>query len=158
VDEICDHLLQRAVAETVADDIAVLAVSVPVRPDERLEMRLPASPGSLSTMRRGLQAWLRHAGVSAPTVYDVMVAVGEAAANAIEHAYGPTDAEFSLEAELDGGELVVAVRDTGSWRTPRGTHRGRGLAMMKDLMDDVQVESDAHGTVVTMRRRVEAEP
>ena len=44
------------------------------RCEQRLEMRLPASPGSLSTMRRGLQAWLRHAGVSAPTVYDVMVA------------------------------------------------------------------------------------
>jgi serine phosphatase RsbU (regulator of sigma subunit)/anti-sigma regulatory factor (Ser/Thr protein kinase)/putative methionine-R-sulfoxide reductase with GAF domain len=155
VDEICDHLLQRAVAETVADDIAVLAVSVPVRPDERLELRLPARPGSLATMRRGLQAWLGHAGVSGPTVYDVMVAVGEAAANAIEHAYGPTDAEFSVDAWLEEGELSVVVRDAGRWRTQRGTHRGRGLAMMRDLMDDVQVESGEDGTAVTMRLRVE---
>ncbi len=42
--------------------------------------------------------------------------------NAIEHAYGPGDAEFELEARAVGaGELIVTVRDFGALaRAARG--------------------------------------
>jgi anti-sigma regulatory factor (Ser/Thr protein kinase) len=40
------------------------------------------------------------------------------------------------------------VRDTGSWRDKRGEHRGRGLTIIEDLMDDVAVESADGGTLV----------
>ena len=55
-----------------------------------------------------------------------------------------------------GGELVATVRDSGSWRDKRGEHRGRGLNIIEELMDEVQVAADADGTVVTMRRRLAA--
>ena len=37
------------------------------------------------------------------------------------------------------GELVATVRDSGSWRDKRGEHRGRGLNIIEQLMDEVQV-------------------
>jgi anti-sigma regulatory factor (Ser/Thr protein kinase) len=52
---------------------------------------------------------------------------------------------------------VVRVRDRGSWRDPgpddaaRG--RGRGLFLVRELTDAMDIEKDG-GTTVTMRRRV----
>ncbi|MEA2473487.1 MAG: hypothetical protein QOE06_1402 [Thermoleophilaceae bacterium] len=153
-DELCDGLLAAAGAGTVADDVAVLAVRIPAEAAKRLELHLAADPGSLAVMRRALGDWLRRIGMDEASAYDVMVAVGEAAANAIEHAYGPSEAHFRLEATVEDGSLVVSVMDEGRWRPARGSHRGRGLAMMEELMDDVQVDSTDRGTAITMRRRI----
>jgi anti-sigma regulatory factor (Ser/Thr protein kinase) len=139
----------------IADDVAMIVVRLPAQVAERLELRLAAEPGSLAVMRRAFQDWLPKLGLDDAAAYDVLVAAGEAAANAVEHAYGPSEAEFGVTAQVEAGELVVAIHDEGRWRPARGSHRGRGLAMMKDLMDDVQVHSDDSGTVIRMRRRLE---
>ncbi|HKP92073.1 MAG TPA: SpoIIE family protein phosphatase [Thermoleophilaceae bacterium] len=134
------------------DDVAVLVVR---RTDaDRLELQVAAVPDSLSAMRRSLRSWLLASGADEDTAYDVLLAVGEAAANAVEHAYGPVDREFAVTAEREGDDGVFTVADRGRWRPPRGNNRGRGLALMRDLMDDVQVDSDGEGTVVTLRRRL----
>ena len=43
---------------------------------------------------------------------------------------------FEVEAEHAEGVITFVIRDRGQWRAPRGTHRGRGLAMMRALMED----------------------
>ena len=53
--------------------------------------------------------------------------------------------------------MVVRVRDYGSWRAPRGQHRGRGLKLIDALMEDVRIERGEQGTVVMMRRRIGSE-
>jgi anti-sigma regulatory factor (Ser/Thr protein kinase) len=134
------------------DDVAVLVAR---RTDsERLELRVAAVPDSLASMRRSLRTWLLGVGADEELTYDVLVAVGEAAANAVEHAYGPVDNEFVLAAETDGDDAVFTVVDRGRWRATRGSNRGRGLSLMRELMDDVQVDSGERGTVVTLRRRL----
>ncbi|HEX8645894.1 MAG TPA: SpoIIE family protein phosphatase [Thermoleophilaceae bacterium] len=155
-EEACDRLVAAADAESVADDVAVLAIRLPSAAAERLDLHLPAQPGALATMRRAFQDWLRGREVEERIGYDVLVALGEAAANAVEHAYGPSEAYFRVSAEIDTGDVVVTVRDEGQWREARGSHRGRGLSMMRDLMDDVKVESDEDGTKVVMRRTLGA--
>ena len=135
-----------------ADDVAALAVRLSGVNPEYVELRLPAVPDSLSPMRAALREWLAAAGAAEGDAYDVLIAVGEAAANAVEHAYGPVDAEFEVEGRVTNGDLVLAVRDRGKWRDPRGQHRGRGLLLMNELMDDVQIERDEQGTAVQMRR------
>jgi anti-sigma regulatory factor (Ser/Thr protein kinase) len=82
--------------------------------------------------------------------------VTEAAANAVEHAYGPGDASFDVEAVMsDEGEVCVVVRDEGRWRPPRGHNRGRGTLLMQELMDHFEVTTGDEGTEVRMRRRLE---
>ena len=44
------------------------------------------------------------------------------------------------------------MRDGGRWRAPRGTHRGRGLPLMRALMETVDVQHTDDGTVVVLER------
>ena len=152
---LCEQLV--APLHATPDDVAVLAVRRALAPPERLELRVAADPGSLSGMRRSLRGWLAAAGADEDLVYDVLVAVGEAAANAVEHAYGPIDAAFDVSAEIDAGVLHMVVRDKGRWRPSRGSNRGRGLALMRELMDEVDVTLGESGTAVELWRRLRGE-
>jgi anti-sigma regulatory factor (Ser/Thr protein kinase) len=139
-----------------ADDVALLAVRPRPVPMDQFNLSLPAEPGSLVVLRRRLGRFLHAAGASEHEAYEVTLTVCEAAGNAIEHAYGPGDATFQVEAAFKGDELVATVRDNGSWRERRSEHHGRGLAIIEGLMDDVEVASQDRGTVVRMRRQFAA--
>ena len=56
------------------------------------------------------------------------------------------------------GAIVVTVSDHGRWRDPRPSSRGRGLPLMRALMESVEVDPGAHGTTVTLRRSVSDQP
>jgi serine phosphatase RsbU (regulator of sigma subunit)/anti-sigma regulatory factor (Ser/Thr protein kinase) len=154
------ELVERLVAALVpggggSDDVALLALGLTPASKDRLELRLPAEPPVLSSLRHTLRQWLEGLGGGEAAVYDVLVAVTEAAANAVEHAYGPIDATFDVEAEaLPDGEVCVVVRDQGRWRPPRGHNRGRGTLLMQELMDHFEVTTSEEGTEVRMRRRL----
>jgi serine phosphatase RsbU (regulator of sigma subunit)/anti-sigma regulatory factor (Ser/Thr protein kinase) len=158
--------LRRAVAqltqalladEVVRDDVCVLMLSWPGRPFER---QLWADLGALSSVRHELSTWLHRAGADDETAYDVMLATSEAVANAAEHGSGSRSTEqVSVRAELEqrpdeADELVITVSDHGRWRSTVSSHeRGRGLLIMRALMDQVLVE-ESTGTTVVLRRRL----
>jgi len=48
----------------------------------------------------------------------------------------------------------VEVRDSGTWRREREDDHGRGLELMRTLMDAVVIEPGAEGTTVSLRRRL----
>jgi len=163
LEQLCDEVLER-VLEGVepSDDVALLAVRPdPVRAD-RLDMTLPAEPEMLARLRRRLGRFLHAAGASEDESYEITLTISEAAGNAIEHAYGPGDASFRVQAVVEDSELVVVVRDSGRWRArpgrggPEGAARGRGLSIIEGLMDQVEVVREEHGTTVRMRRRLGA--
>jgi len=140
-----------------ADDIAVLTLR-PMQVDpSAFRTSLRAEPSELSRLRRMLMRWLRATQASAQEIYDITIACGEASANAIEHAYGARPASFEVEGTLDGNCVTVRVRDYGSWRAPRGKHRGRGLKLIDALMEDVRISRMEDGTEVMMRRRIGSE-
>jgi anti-sigma regulatory factor (Ser/Thr protein kinase) len=103
-----------------------------------------------------LGRWLRDADASSTEIEEITLACSEACANAIEHAYAPGPAALQVTASVSKGETVICVRDFGSWREARGSHRGRGLVLMKGLMDSVDVDSGDDGTTVRLARRLEA--
>ncbi len=108
------------------------------REPTRSRSRLPAEPESLAGLRRRLGRFLHAAGAAEAEAYEITLTVCEAAGNAIEHAYGPGDADLRRRGRAStGGELVATVRDRGTWRERRGAHRGRGLKIIEGLMDDV---------------------
>ena len=150
-DHIADHVLGRA---ELSDDVALLAFQVLPVHGQPLHLRVPAHPQTLSDVRRSLRRWLEHAGATDEETHSVILATGEACANSIEHAYGPGEAELEIEARLGSGEVIVSVRDFGQWRTPRGEHRGRGLAIIRKTMDEVVMTHGDDGTVVQMSRRL----
>jgi anti-sigma regulatory factor (Ser/Thr protein kinase) len=149
-DRVCDHILAEILPEDPADDTALLVLQSTARPVDRLRLRPPAEPHALASVRESLRQWLDDLGLRKQEAYDVLVASGEACANAIEHAYGPGEASFEIDAWVENGEVAISVRDFGSWREPRGHERGRGIDLMKQLMDHAEVRRDAEGTTVRL--------
>ena len=87
-------------------------------------------------------------------VFDLTVAVSEAAANAIEHPLDPAEPVIFVSASLDDDAVCVTVRDTGRWRPSTGAgYRGRGLALIGALSELSVTRSD-EGTSVTLRRPI----
>jgi PAS domain S-box-containing protein len=153
--DLCDDLLARVLGDgDPRDDVALLAVRPLPAAGKQVTVTLPAEPGSLARLRRRLNRFLHATGASELEHYEMTLTICEAAGNAIEHAYGPGDETFEVDVTFEDGVLTAKVSDSGSWREKRGEHRGRGLSIIEDLMDEVNVERDDSGTHVTMRRRL----
>jgi anti-anti-sigma factor len=160
--------LAAAVAEGVRrpqgrpDDVAVLVAHRPGTAQEPFRLDLLAVPSALPGVRRRLGAWLAGLGMSEQDRVGVMVAAGEACANAAEHAYrGAAPGPMSVAAHVDvDGVLTVSVRDEGTWRPPDRDpgDRGRGLLIMRQLVDGVVLEEAERGTTVTLSLRLRRSP
>jgi anti-sigma regulatory factor (Ser/Thr protein kinase) len=157
-EEVCDHVLESLMgAAPSGDDVALIVLRRVPWPAQDLDIIAPARPAELSALRSAVRGWLSAAGAGAEEVSDVTLACGEALANAAEHAYrGGQTGRLRLRMRLDGDDgIVVTVRDDGSWRTSEPVpDRGRGLALMRMLMDSVEVERGDDGTEVVMRRTI----
>jgi PAS domain S-box-containing protein len=151
-ERLCDHLLATLVPPGGAtDDVALLTLrNLPV-PDHFVA-DFPAEPESLAPMRSMLRRWLSHAGAGELEIAEITTACGEAATNAIEHAGMSGDGRFEVSVNRSGGAVEIAVRDQGSWREQRPGDHGRGLDLMRTLMDTVAVEPSPEGTTVSLRR------
>jgi serine phosphatase RsbU (regulator of sigma subunit)/anti-sigma regulatory factor (Ser/Thr protein kinase) len=137
----------------IADDIAVL-VAETVGLNELLEVEVPAAPAQLATARHLIRRWVEANHGTDDDCAAFAIAVTEACANSIEHAYGPGDATIELRASLVDGLAAVTIRDHGGWREPRGGNRGRGILIMREFMDEVSIERTGQGTTVDLRRRL----
>jgi anti-anti-sigma factor len=153
-DALCAYIAEHALGEGLPDDVALLAFHVLPLRGERLQLRVPARPEALADVRRSLGRWLDEQGAGAEEAFSLVLATGEACANSIEHAYGPVDADLEVAAVLEDGSVKISVRDFGRWRPPRGENRGRGLLLMRELMDDVAVSREDEGTTVQLSRRL----
>jgi anti-sigma regulatory factor (Ser/Thr protein kinase) len=154
---LCDHIVSSLLAERLAtDDIAVLTVRTEPLSPERLHLDLPANPKALGTLRRTVGRWLEPLGASDVESNDIQVSCHEACSNAMEHGYRFREATVDVNAEFDGSEVVVTVADSGGWREQRDDDRGRGLDLIRALMDSVEVEPGPEGTIVRMRKRLAA--
>ncbi|HYY21954.1 MAG TPA: SpoIIE family protein phosphatase [Thermoleophilaceae bacterium] len=149
---LCDHLLRSMVpGHGAPDDVALLALQNTPMAD-RFTIALPAEPEALASMRALLRRWLRAAEGTEQEVAEIITACGEAATNAIEHAAAPGSRPFEVKGLVNGREVEITVRDHGAWRVPRDGDQGRGLALMRALMDAVEVTPSPEGTIVRLRR------
>ena len=152
-DELCGALLTAGFRDVPPrDDVALLAVRLEPVPVDRMELSFRAEPESLAPMRRALGRWLRAAGASDAETYETLVAAGEACANAVAHAYPAGEASYLVEARRLDGVIDIQVRDFGSWRPPRAGSQGRGLGLIEELMDEVEIDRGTAGTTLRMRR------
>jgi PAS domain S-box-containing protein len=148
--QLCDLVLAELVPDIGApDDVALLTLrTIPMA--DRFLVELPTEPEALASMRALLRRWLRDVEGSEQEIAEVITACGEAATNAIEHAGAGTP--FEISGNIDGRSVEIEVRDFGAWRPAREGDRGRGLSLMRALMDTVDVASGSEGTAVRMQR------
>lgn len=155
LDDLADQIMtQLTPSYGYQDDVALMLYRQPAP----LEIEFAADAGELAATRTALRGWLRLAGVAPEQTLDVLIAVGEALANAIEHGHRDRPGgAVSLRATVLADRIHVAIADTGVWKPPKvdpAAHRGRGIALMRALMQDVSIEPGEHGTTINMHARI----
>ncbi|MGW4497238.1 SpoIIE family protein phosphatase [Micromonospora sp. NPDC004336] len=153
VADLVDAVVAGVAGRPLRDDVAVLALEAAEL--NRFALRLPADPTRLSVLRKRLEGFLVAHSVNETDLFDLTVAISEAAANAIEHPVDPAEPTIGVEVTIEDRTVVATVRDSGRWREPTGSgFRGRGLSLIEAL-GELSVTRTAEGTEVTLRRRLE---
>ncbi|MET7374908.1 SpoIIE family protein phosphatase [Micromonospora arida] len=151
--DLIDAVVERVTGRPRRDDVAVLALEAAEL--NRFALRLPADPTRLSVLRKRLEDFLVAHSVGETDLFDLTVAVSEAAANAIEHPVQPAQSMISVEVAIEDRTVTATVRDSGQWRESTGSgFRGRGLDLIRAL-GELSVRRTAEGTEVTLRRQLQ---
>ena len=155
LDDVADQIMTRlAPSSGYQDDVAVLLYRHPAP----LEISFPAHVNELSRSRAALRSWLSQTRVNRDQAHDMLVAAGEAVANAIEHGHRDSpEGIITLRGTALVDQVQLTIADTGSWKPPQTAadrHRGRGITLMRALMQDVAIHPDAVGTTVHLFARI----
>jgi anti-sigma regulatory factor (Ser/Thr protein kinase) len=118
-----------------------------------MDIEVPSDPASMVTIRRRMRAWLELRGLTDDERDDTLLAVSEACNNAIEHGYPLEPGPLRVLVEHGEGTLVIRVEDRGAWHpTSPSFERGRGIPLMRAVMDTAEIEHDGRGTRVLLSR------
>ena len=146
-------LLERVIeGPRPTDDVALMVVHRDAVPATEVEFAVDAAARSLTMIRRSVSRWLEDLEVPRAITREIVMAVHEAAANVVEHAYGPAGGTITISGRQEGDQVEVRVRDSGTWRGSSRGDRGNGLTLMRGLMDDVRIDTSPTGTVAVLRR------
>ena len=129
----------------------------PEQPVPELLVVLPARARGASEARHRLGGWLQDLNWPRAARADILLAVYEALANVVDHAY-PAEVTGRLQLyarqpiEARQRRIIAVVTDSGRWTPPRTEpgSRGRGLLMMASCADRLLVQPGPGGTTVTL--------
>ncbi|HEX8122132.1 MAG TPA: ATP-binding protein [Solirubrobacteraceae bacterium] len=118
---------------------------------------MPAVAENVAPLRHAVVDLALEAGADDRVRTDLALAVGEACANVVVHAYPPGDiGPLIVQATVvdDGREMVVSVVDQGQGMTPRPDSPGLGLGLplIANLTDRLEIQEgpDGVGTQLEM--------
>lgn len=124
-----------------------------------LALTVQAEPLAANMLTQDLVRWLNRQCIDAARTSDISLAVYEALANCVDHAYRGADGQMTIEAGYGDapGTVIVCVTDNGTWVDPESSEvdiaRGRGLRLMRALCDELSVDGTDAGTRVCLRFR-----
>jgi len=136
-----------------------------IRESGVLKAGFNSDPAHLAAVRAAVEALSAEAGFEAKPSGEIGLAVNEAIANIIRHAYGRAgDMPIEMTANVKAGAIEITLRDWGSGECPAASsHRepmdpltpgGLGLVCMHRLMDEVLFTPQPRGMLLTMRRKI----
>lgn len=139
--------------------LAGCAEALPPAPADAATLRVEAA--GLAALRAAVAATAVAAGLPADRVDDLRIAVTELAANAITHAGGPATARWWVAAP---DELVCEISSHGTLTdplagripAPASAERGRGLLLVQQLCDLVDIRTVDGGTIVRVHLELPA--
>jgi PAS domain S-box-containing protein len=161
IDVVADGLVAGMAADSSPDD-DVVVVCFRYTPAVSVFRRvLPARAEALAGLRAGLRGWLESLGLTSAGQYPLLLGIGEACTNALEHGYvGTSCGDIEVEVTHHGDHLTAKVRDHGTWRPQvrPEAERGHGTHIMRSVAHAFSRHSDADGTTVTLTFPVTREP
>lgn len=124
------------------------------RVERKFMLQVPSSTENLALIREFVSSTAQQAGLSTKEAAGLEMAVDEACANVIEHAYGhDVSKEVVVRVTLDGETLSIDIEDTGRGFDPGTVDQeeleqliskrktgGLGMRLMSKLMDEVRYE------------------
>lgn len=129
--------------------------------DDSVAVTVPARSAEVAGVRRAVCALAARAGVPDERRADVALAVGEACANAVVHAYAHTEpGVLRVTAHVSGQGLEVTIADDGRGMAPRPDSPGLGLGLplMASLTSALEFRTTSSGgTAIWMLFEVAAE-
>ncbi len=133
------------------DDVATLTVTAADVASRSFGFTFSALPMAVPLVRRSLDRFISRLGLDDDHRFALLTAAGEAVANAVEHAYHGSPGIVRLEAEANDDALIVTVEDEGKWKpAQRREERGRGLPLMRALVDAVEIRTHQARTEVRL--------
>ncbi len=122
--------------------------------EQAFTLDVPSTTQNLALIRDFVNRVSGQAGFDAEEMAQLELAVDEACANVIEHAYGNEQGkQVMVRATFDDEVLRITVVDTGKGFDPAGVHQadlrelaekrrtgGLGMRLIRSLMDEVHYE------------------
>jgi anti-sigma regulatory factor (Ser/Thr protein kinase) len=127
-------------ARSNTDDVATLTVAAADIASADFDFIFTALPLGVPLVRRSLDRFAQRLGLDEEHRFSLLTAVGEAMANAVEHAYVAAPGLVHVHAHVADEAVTVTIEDEGKWKpVQRREERGRGLPIMRALMDGVEI-------------------
>jgi anti-sigma regulatory factor (Ser/Thr protein kinase) len=122
------------------------------------EVWLVAEPTELVETRRLAEEAAASYGLKAPERFAFAFAVNEAVSNAIEHGSPSPEGTIHIRFSAEADALVFCVRDYGEFASQANvseepSSRGRGLALMAAMVEELGLCRGSTGTVVRLAKR-----
>lgn len=129
---------------------------------DEVEITISSHPRWLKLVRQVVCEYALETGFDAQDAHAITLAVGEAVGNIIKHSYrGRTDRSFVLRCRSDRSALEVSLYDNGEPFDPNLQPLlppdelragGRGLYLMRAIMDEIDYKREGGSNVVRMRK------
>lgn len=125
----------------------------------------PSAFDSVAIARRAVGVFARSRGFTPSEVSDIVLAVGEACSNAVEHGHA-TKSQMVVRCTFENDTLTIEIGDRGGgFDEERALNsaipaeflgRGRGIPIMRAVMDGVRYEITKNGTTVFLQKKLVA--
>lgn len=131
-----------------------------VKSASQIRLKIPCEAQFAAIVRLQAEAIARRVAFNEEEIYDIIMAVGEVCDNAIEH--GVSEMGVDVQYLMTPSEFRVEVQDYGQGFDPEGrgleppdlfSESGRGIFLMKNLMDRVEIDSQSgRGTRIVLAK------
>ena len=131
-------------------------------------LELPSDDQYVGVVRHLAEKTLGELGVARGSIDDIALALTEACANVVRH--GAQAGGFDVELDVEGSRCRISIREQGGTFDADDlvhavgdqgedplTH-GRGIPLMRLLVDDLAYVPDAHGTTVVLTKNLDLPP
>jgi len=153
IDEFTDQIVADMAKHSAPTDDVVVACFRYTPAFARFETNIPAQADQLALLRAAIRVWADDQRVDGTLLKDLLLGVGEAVSNAMDHGYrDDSDGVVAIDISNHRTHLVARIVDNGHWRQP-GSHsldRGRGTSIMKAVASHTELETNSNGTTVIM--------
>ena len=128
----------------------------------RDQFEIAAHPRNAGTVRERVRALASQAGFSGVDLADIEIAVGEAVTNAILYGSPTAASRIGITSFLHGASFQVEIHDQGHGFDPNQLQEdvdnhslgGRGIHLMRALMDDVELHHNGHGMIARLSKNL----